>query len=116
MIFALERMMTRVPQVGFSVQAPSALSSIRSVIVYDGWTGTRGYKVTTYPGVPAGKSYLISQQYRGQDFRSFEKQALQNEGTETDISRFLTQSVWDSYYGVYANPLRSVTEITWPTS
>lgn len=116
MVFALERLMTRVAQTGFSRQTPSALEAIRNVIVYDGWTGVRGYEVTTYPGVTAGKSLLVSQQYKGQDFRSFEKQALQNEGTETDLSRFLTQSVWDSYYGVYANPLRSTEEITWPTS
>lgn len=111
--FIIERALTRVAQEGFARQS-SALDMIRDVIIYDGWTGTRGMKSVTYPGVTAGKAYLISQQYRGQDFRSFEKQGLQNEGTEEDISRFLTQSVYDSYYGVYANPLRAVEEITWP--
>jgi hypothetical protein len=113
--FMLERALTRVPQQGFTRQTPSLLEAIRSVIVYDGWSGTRGAKTVTYSGVTANKAYLISQQYRGQDFRSFEKQALQNEGMQEDISRFLTQSVYDSYYGVYANPLRSVEEVTLPT-
>lgn len=113
--FLLERALTRVPQQGFTRQTPSLLESIRQVIIYDGWSGTRGAKTVTYSGVAANTAYLISQQYRGQDFRSFEKQALMNEGTEQDISRFLTQSVWDSYYGVYANPLRSVEEVTLPS-
>lgn len=114
-MFTMERSLRRVPQTGLELQS-SAIDTIRNVIVYDGWTGTRGHKVVTYSGVTTNIAYLISQQYRGQDFRSFEKQALQNEGQETDISRFLTQSVWDSYYGVYANPLRSVEEVTLPTT
>lgn len=113
-IFTVENALTRVPQTG-TERRSTALDSIRQVIAYDGWTGTRGSKATTYAGVTAGKGYLISQQYRGQDFQSFEKQGLQNGGTEEDISRFLTQTVYDSYYGVYANPLRSVEEITWPS-
>jgi len=111
-----ERALQAVPQLGVSRQTSSVLAAIRSVIAYDGWTGTRGFKVTTYPGVATGKAYLISQQYRGQDAISFEKQSLQNEGMQVDISRFLTQSVWDSYYGVYCNPLRMVEEVTLPTS
>lgn len=113
--FMLERALMTVPQQGFSLQS-SASNMIRAVIAYDGWTGTRGAKTTTYSGVTANVAYLISQQYRGQDFRSFEKQSLQNEGMQEDISRFLTQTVWDSYYGVYANPLRSVEEVTLPTT
>ena len=113
--FTVERALTRVAQQGVSLQANSALSAVRSVISYDGWTGTRGNKSVTYSGVTAGKAYLISQQYRGLDYVSFEKQALTNGGTQEDITRFLTQTVWDSYYGVYANPLRSVEEITWPS-
>lgn len=113
--FMVERALQRVPQQGVALQANSALSAIRGVISYDGWTGTRGAKSVTYSGVSAGTAYLISQQYRGQDFRSFEKQSLQNEGIQEDISRFLTQTVWDSYYGVYANPVAAVEEITWPS-
>lgn len=111
--FMVEKALTRVPQQGVTIQS-SAIGAISEVIVYDGWTGTRGRKSTTYAGVTAGKGYLISKQYRGQDLRSFVKQDLQNEGTERDLSRFLTQSVWDSYYGVYANPIACVEEITWP--
>ncbi len=114
-VFTMERALARVPQTGMDLQS-SAIDMVRNVIVYDGWTGTRGGKVTTYTGVAANTAYLISQQYRGQDFRSFEKTALQNYGTQEDISRFLTQSVWHSRYGVYANPLRGVEEITLPTT
>jgi len=113
-LFTVEMALTRVPQQGVTVQS-SALDMVRGIIAYDGWTGTRGNKTVTYPGVTSGKAYLISQQYRGMDFRSFEKQALQNDGMQQDVSRFLTQSIWDSYYGVYANPLRSVEEISWPS-
>jgi hypothetical protein len=113
-MFTMEKALQRVPQQG-ETQQSSLLDMIRNVIVYDGWSGTRGNKTVTYSGVTANKAYLISQQYRGQDFRSFEKQSLQNEGMQQDISRFLTQTVWDSYYGVYANPLRAVEEITLPT-
>ena len=113
-VFTVEKALTRVPQQGTERRA-SALDAIRQVIVYDGWTGTRGRKATTYAGVTAGKGYLISQQYRGQDFQSYEKQGLQQGGTQEDVSRFLTQTVWDSYYGVYANPLAAVEEISWPS-
>lgn len=115
-MFTAERATQPVPQLGISVQTQSVLSSIRAIIAYDGWTGRRGNKTVTYPGVAANKAYLISQQYRGQDYISLVKQALQNEGMQQDISRFLTQSVWDSYVGVYANPLRSVEELSLPTS
>ena len=113
-VFTVERALRIVPQQGVAVQANSAINAVRAVIAYDGWTGTRQGKTVTYPGVTAGTGLLVSQQYRGQDARSFVKQALQNEGMQEDISRFLTQQVWDSYYGVYANPLRSVEEITFP--
>lgn len=113
--FMVERALQRVPQTGVTLQANSALSAVRAVISYDGWTGVRGAKTTTYSGVTAGKAYLISQQYRGQDYRSFIKTDLRQYGTQEDVSRFLTQTVWDSRYGVYSNPLRSVEEITWPT-
>lgn len=112
--FTVERALQRVPQQGVALQANSALSAVRGVISYDGWTGQRGNKTVTYPGVTAGKAYLVSQQYRGQDFRSFVKTDLMRYGTQEDISRFLLQTVWHSRYGVYANPLRSVEEISWP--
>lgn len=113
--FMVERALNRVPQQGVALQANSALSAIRGVIVYDGWTGVRGRKSVTYSGVTAGVGYLISQQYRGQDFRSFVKTDLTQYGTQEDISRFLTQTIWHSRYGVYANPLRAVEEVTFPS-
>lgn len=113
--FMVERALQRVPQQGVALQANSALSAVRAIVSYDGWTGTRGGLATSYAGVTAGTAYLISQQYRGQDFRSFVKQDLQNEGVEEDISRFMTQTVWDSYLGVYANPAAAVEEVTWPS-
>jgi len=112
-MFMVEKALMRTPQQGVTLQS-SAIDMIRNVIAYDGWSGTRGAKAVTYTGVATGTAYLISQQYRGQDMRSFEKQSLQNEGMEEDISRFMTQTVYDSYYGVYANPLRSTEEITLP--
>jgi hypothetical protein len=112
--FAVEKALQRVPQQGNTIQS-SALDQVRSVIVYDGWTGTRGKKTVTYSGVTAGKAYLISQQYRGEDFQSFMKQDMMEAGQEEDISRFLTQVVWDCYFGVYANPVAAVEEITWPS-
>lgn len=113
--FSVERALQRVPQQGVALQANSALSAVRGVISYDGWTGVRNNKTVTYAGVTPGKAYLVSQQYRGQDFRSFVKTALMNYGTQEDKSRFLLQSIWHSRYGVYANPLRSVEELTWPS-
>lgn len=113
--FMMGKALLSVPQQGFSIQS-DAQQMISNVIVYDGWTGTRGAKAVTYSGVTSNKAYLISQQYRGQDFRSFVKTNLEQYGTQQDISRFLTQSVWHSRYGVYANPLRSVEEITLPTT
>lgn len=112
--FTVEKALQQVPQQG-AAQQSSALDMVRSVVAYDGWTGVRGNKTVTYPGVTSGKAYLISQQYRGQDFQSFMKQDLMEEGRDQDISRFLTQVVWDCYFGVYANPIASVEELTWPS-
>src|SRR6185369_10847499 len=64
-VFSIERMLIRTPQIGTSIQAPSAIDAVRGIIAYDGWTGRRGNKSVTYPGVTSGKAYLISQQYRG---------------------------------------------------
>jgi hypothetical protein len=110
-LFRVEMALTRVPQEGFTRQS-SAIDMISAVIAYDGWTGTRGAKATTYTGVTSGKAYLINTGYRGMDFQSYVKQDLQQEGTQEDVSRFLTQVVYDSYLGVYANPTASVEEVT----
>ena len=52
-LFTVERALNIVAQQGFSKQS-SAISRISNVIAYDGWTGTRGKKSTTYSGVTAG--------------------------------------------------------------
>lgn len=90
------------------------IDSIQSVISYDGWTGTRGSKSTTYAGVTSTKGYLIHVGDRDQDFQSYMKQDLMQDGMQEDITRFLTQIVWDTYFGAYANPTAAVEEITWP--
>lgn len=114
-LIPLEYALKRRMQDGLDVQS-SVISKIQNIIAYDGWTGTRGKASTTYTGVSSGTGYLISKQYRGQDFQSFEKQALQENRGNPDVSRFiLEQVVWDFYRGVYANPIASVEEITWPS-
>lgn len=112
-MFIVEKALMRVPQQGVARQS-SAIDMIRNVIAYDGWTGMRGNKSTTYPGVTAGKGYLISLQYQVQDFMSFMKQDFMLDGEDTDASRFMFQQVYDVYFGMFADPGRSVQEITWP--
>lgn len=113
-MFTVEKALRREVQQGFADQS-SARDMIRSVIAYDGWTGTRGGKSTTYSGVSSGTAYLISLQYQDQDLQSYLKQDLMQDGEDEDISRFMTQIVWDTYFGVYANPTRCVEEISWPS-
>ena len=111
--FMWEKALMQVPQEGMTLQTRTLYPQIRQVIQYDGWSGSHGSgAATSYAGVSADMAYLISMQYQATDFQSYEKQALRNEGSETDLSRFMTQTVWDSYYGVYANPLRAIEEIS----
>lgn len=115
-MFMVERALRRVAQQGFDKQS-SAISMIQNVIVYDGWTGQRGKKSVTYSGVTTGTAYLVSKMRKAEDFRSFVKQSLQMVMGNPDVSRFIEEQViWDLYLGAYANPLRAVEEITWPTS
>jgi hypothetical protein len=114
-MFLVEKALQRVAQQGIARQS-SAIDMIRSVIAYDGWTGTRGAKTTTYEGVTAGKAYLISQQYRGLDHVSYVKQDFGMDGQDNDASRFMFQNIYDTYFGVFSDPLRSTEEIEWPTS
>lgn len=111
--FTVEKALSRVAQQGVQLQS-SAIDQVQSVIAYNGWTGTRGSKSTTYSGVTSGKAYLISLQYRDQDFQSYMKQDLMEHGMQEDVSRFMTQVVWDTYFTAYANPTAAVEEITWP--
>lgn len=113
-MFRVERALTRVPQQGFTEQS-SAIGMIQNVIVYDGWTGTRGAKTTTYTGVSANKAYLIDTANRMFDAKSYIKQDFRLDGEQVDASRFMTQRVYDTYFGVYTNVLRSTEEITLPS-
>lgn len=115
-MFMWERALFKVAQQGFSKQS-SAIDMVRAIVAYDGWTGTRGAKVTTYSGVTANKAYLVDLANRDADFVSYVKQPLELTMGNPDVSRFIReQSVWDLYYGVYSNPLRAVEEITLPTT
>jgi hypothetical protein len=114
--FTMERALSAVPQQGFTLQS-SAISRVSSLIAYDGWTGVRGKKSVTYPGVTANKAYLIDTGFRARNFKSFVKQGLQRTNGNEDVSRFiLEQSVWDTYFGVFADVTAAVEEITLPTS
>lgn len=110
----VEKALRREVQSGIALQS-NVIDSVQSVIAYDGWTGTRGSKSTTYAGVTSGKAYLVNLGFKDQDFQSYMKQDLLQDGMQEDVSRFLTQVVWDTYFGAYANPTAAVEEITWPT-
>ena len=113
--FMVERALNRVPQQGFAMDS-TALSSISTVIGYSGWTGTRGKKTVTYTGVTSGKGYLVNLAYRDEDFLSLVKQPLEATQGNPDVSRFIQeQTVWDVWLAIYANPLRAVEEITFPS-
>lgn len=89
-----------------------ALSEITTIIYYDGWTVTVGPKTYSYPGVTAGKCYLIQPQRR---FRELVKVDLDSESGNPDVSRGIEeQTVWHTYRGVYADVANSVEEITLP--
>lgn len=111
-LFTIEKALTREVQQGLAQQSQTVRNAIRAVVAYDGWTGTRGALATTYAGVAAQKAYLVSLQYQGQDFQSYMKQDLMQDGEDIDASRFMTQIIWDCYFGVYANPERAVEEIS----
>jgi hypothetical protein len=113
-MFRVERALLRVPQEGFTKQS-TAIGMIQNVIVYDGWTGTRGGKTTTYAGVSANKAYLIDTANRMFDAKSYMKQDLRLDAEDMDASRFLTSRVYDTYFGAYTNVLRSTEEITLPS-
>jgi hypothetical protein len=114
-LFNIQRALTPEVQSQLAIQNASARSMIRGIIAYDSQTFTMGNLSVTYTGVTAGKAYLISTQYQAKDFQSFIKQGLEEYGRQEDISRFLLQVVWDTRFGVYANPVAAVEEVTLPT-
>lgn len=87
-----------------------AISSIQSVIYYDGWEVTVGKKSYSYAGVTPGKAYLIRPK-RG--FKELVKQDLRIEATSGDLSRLIeSQIVGYAYRGVYAAVEENVQEIS----
>lgn len=113
--FLLERVLTRVPQFGISIQT-SAIDMIQSIISYQGWTGYRGKKQVSYAGAPSGYMFLIDAGSRDFAFKSYVKQDLQSQQGEADMTRFiLEQVIWDTYFGVYSNAPYAVQKVTLPT-
>ena len=87
-----------------------AISSISTVIYYDGWTQNVGKKATTYDGVPADKVYLIRPK-RG--FKELVKQDLRIESSGGDLSRLVEQQIIGyAYRGVFAAIDENVQEVT----
>lgn len=108
---------TRVPQLTFERQSPEVFDSVKAVIAYDGWTGTRGSLTTTYNGVTANKAYLISLAYREMDLQSYYQQDLRVQRGDGDLSRFIVEQViYDLWFSCYANPRACIEELTLPTS
>lgn len=91
-------------------------SQISSVIEYDGWSGTRNGKTTTYSGVADNVGYLIGLSDRSNDFRSYQNQGLEPTMGNPDVSRrIMAQTVWDLDRGVYCDTT-AVQKINFPTS
>ena len=115
-LFMIERALAQRIQDGANPAESSAIKMIRNVIAYDGWTGTRGLLETTYSGVTAGTAYLCNKGYSNMDFRSYVKIPFRRQQGDGDLSRFIVeQQVFDTWFGVYSNPVAAVEEITWPT-
>lgn len=112
----ITRALSPVPQLGTTVASVMG-SNITTIIAYNGWTGTRGKKTVTYPGVTTGKAYLIDVGNRGRYSRSFVKQGLLTAMGNPDVSRFiLEQSIYDCYFTNFVDVAAIAEEITLPTS
>lgn len=89
-----------------------ALEGISDIIYYDGWNTQVGKKEYSYPGVPAGKAYLVRSK-RG--FKELIKRDLQIQATMGDLTRLVkSQIVGDFWRGVFAALDENVQEITFP--
>ena len=88
------------------------LGQIKEIIAYDGWSVTVGEKTYTYPGVPAGKCYLIDP---GRYFKELVKSDLVIEAGEPDTTRLVRAPIvaW-AMRGVWASPEDAVEEVTLP--
>lgn len=103
-------------QRGISKISPEVMDQIQTVIGYRGWTGSDGNGSVTYPGVTAGKAYLIDTSRAEFDYQSMYSQDLEMIDVGADHARFVVERyLWDMFFGVFAAPERSVEEITWPT-
>lgn len=108
--------LNNVMQEGVDLQGTVA-SEIAALVEYDGWSGTMGGLTTTYTGVTAGTSYLISLPAARRHLRSYIKQNLMRNPGDPDNSRFIVgDDIWDIMFGVYTSALGCVEEITLPTS
>jgi hypothetical protein len=113
----IRKALTNVDQRGFQLVSPEVIDSVRTIITYDGWIGSRGNESVSFAGVTAGKSYLINMSHREFDFQSFYSQPLMRESAGGDKTRFIVeQVVWDMWFGLYSAPSVAVEEITWPTA
>lgn len=111
------RVLNPVQQWGVDVGSSEVRDMIRFVIGYNGWTGRRGNKTTTYPGVTSGKTYLIDISDKMRNLRSFVKQDLDSVMGNPDVTRFvMEQVVYDAYFTNYADVAATTEEITNPTS
>jgi hypothetical protein len=105
-----------IPQQGFNLR-PSTMGRVNAIIAYDGWSGTQGKKPTSYAGVTAGKCYLVNVGQRRFDFQSKVKIPFREQRQAGDLKRFIAEEiVYDTHFGMYANPTRAVEEVTLPTS
>lgn len=112
--YTVQRALKLVSQEGFDRQS-DAIGEVQAVVVYNGWSGQRGKKAVSYPGVTSGKAYLVNLGNRQMDFQSYFKQQLRQQQIAGDMSRFIMERVlFDTRFGLYAAPTRSVQEITWP--
>lgn len=105
--------------VNVSNMQSSARSMIRGIIAYDGWTGIMNGETTTFPGVPAGKAYLIdvNPSLKMAYARSLIKFILRKLQGNEDVSRLVAlQEVLWTAVGVYTNPAALAEEITLPTA
>jgi len=115
-LFTVQRALNTVPQQAFD-DGSTVSGRIRSIIVYDGWAGSRGKKPVSYPGVTPGTAFLVHIGNRDEDFQSYVKTPLRMQMGNPDISRFiLDETIWDTRLGAFADPTRAVEKITWPVA
>lgn len=114
--FTWERALTQGATATDGFTASSSVGGmIRGVIAYDGWSGVRGAKTVSYGGVASTDAYIVDIGSKAMDFNSFVKQDLDVAMGNADVSRFiLDQVVWDTYFGVYANPTAGAHKLVLP--